>query len=141
MNTYIEVEISNDPISGFKRKVFMDYNGINFKGEVIDLRTQVVYYKDEAGAYGDFAKDDAVLNKNNRFNDMDIRLTTSGRYIDSVTGLDCTSDAPNAIPEFTYMSKLTPIGIGLTGNDEIFDILKVVYISTIQKRDSEGSFD
>ena len=146
MNNHVEIEISDDPISSYKRKVFVDVNAVNFKTEEVKFEAVVVYYKEDPnvpGAYGDLVKYDTVINKNGRFNDFIKPLSTKGRYIDSTNGnvVLYEPNNPNILPEFDYIMSLTSFVLGLTGNDTFKTLLTTLCATVITTRVAEGEFN
>lgn len=163
----LSVNISDDPISGYERKVeVLNNEHIYDEESVTDICLQIFYHKPD-GSRVDL---DPVININKRFNPFIVKLSAAGNMVNPTTGdtadkvyydgeLDEDGNTTGeivpegdptvksfkyedgSVREYDYFSALSPTMLGLTADASILEIMNAVYTSTILKKDAEGRFN
>ncbi len=159
-------DISNDPYSGFRRKVEVDVNNhVYSEDSVTELKLTVRYYTEK----GDPVETDPSLNQNNRFDPFPVVLYAGSRLVNPYTGdpaekiyyngplvdgkptgvvvqegdesVQSFAYAPGSISDYDFFSGLTPEQLGLKASDSVITIMNAIYSMTIAKKDAEGRFN
>jgi hypothetical protein len=154
-------EISDDPISGLKRKVQLKSNPINYIDEATDTNFLVSYWQNVGGAYGDKITGNASLDPNQRFREFPVTITANGIMVDPITMVEKEKiyydendnivpfDSPlivrweyeaGGISEFMYFANMKASYIGLT-DPTLLAFLTALYSNLVTTADIKGRFN
>ena len=154
-------EISDDPISGLKRKVTLPYNPINYLDETTETHFVVSYWQNVGGLYGEKITGSSTLDPSQRFRQYPVKIVANGIMVDPLTMEEMPKiyydendnvvafDSPlvvrweyeeGGITEFSYFANIKASYIGLN-DPTLIDFLSALYSNLVVTADLKGRFN